>query len=125
MVHRTYRRLDEPPQLAGFSFGQWVALIALGAAVFGAERVIGLPTQPAISLFTLLVGGPAALIHFSENGRPSLLRLSRDAARWLARPRLLEPGDGPGRALEIRQSTTRQPQAGRPGRRRRRRVRAR
>jgi len=87
--------------------------------------VIGLPTQPAISLFTLLVGGPAALIHFSENGRPSLLRLARDAVRWLASPRLLEPGGGPARALEIRQPTTRQPKRGRADRRRRRRARAR
>ena len=120
MVHRTYRRLDEPPKLAGFSFMQWVALIALGGAVFAAERLVGLATQPAISLFTLLVGGPAALIHFSEHGRPSLLRLARDAVRWLARPRVREPGSGSSRALEIRQPSTRRPrQRDRRGRRRR------
>jgi hypothetical protein len=115
MVHRTYRRLDEPPKLAGFSFTQWLGLIVLGAAVFGAERLIGLPTQPAISLFTLLVGGPAALIHFSETGRPSLLRLARDAVLWLARPHLHEPGAGRPRALEVRQP---HPAGGKASRRR-------
>jgi hypothetical protein len=103
MVHRTYRRLDEPPKLAGFSFTQWLGVIVLGGAVFGVERLLGLATQPAISLFTLLVGGPAALMFFSESGRPSLLRLARDTARWLGRPRQHHPGPGPQAALEVRQ----------------------
>jgi hypothetical protein len=81
MIHRTYRRLDEPPKLAGFSFAQWLALLMLGGAVYGMCRLLTLPTQPAISLFTVLVGGPAALIYFSESGRPSLLRLVRDFIR--------------------------------------------
>ncbi len=104
MVHRTYRRLDEPPKLAGFSFSQWLGLIALGGLVFGLERLLGLPTQPAISLFTLLVGGPAALMFFSESGRPILLRLARDSARWLRRPRQHRPGPGPQAALEVRRA---------------------
>ncbi len=103
MVHRTYRRLDEPPKLAGFSFSQWLGLIALGGLVFGLERLLGLPTQPAISLFTLLVGGPAALMFFSESGRPSLLRLARDGARWLRRSHQHRPGPGPEAALDVRQ----------------------
>jgi hypothetical protein len=116
MVHRTYRRLDEPPKLAGFSFSEWLGLIGLGAAVFGLVRLLALPTQPAISLFTVLVGTPAALMHFSESGRPSLLRLTRDAVRWLARPRVHRSGGRPGRALQVRQP---KPQSARGGRRRR------
>jgi hypothetical protein len=103
MVHRTYRRLDEPPQLAGFSFVEWLCVIALGGAVFGVEKLLAIPTQPAISLFTFLVGGPAALIHFSESGRPSLLRLGRDAIGWLRRPRAYQPGPGRPRPLRIRE----------------------
>ncbi len=105
MIHQTYRRLDEPPKLAGLSFLQWVALLALGAAVYGLERLISLPTQPAISAFTFLVGGPAALMYFSESGRPSLLRLARDVTRWLRGPRAYTPGPGRERALEIREPT--------------------
>lgn len=101
MIHRTYRRLDEPPKLAGFSFAQWVGLIALGATVYGVARLLAIPTQPAISLFTLLVGGPAALMYFSESGRPSLLRLVRDFARWASRARVYEPGPGRVRPLRI------------------------
>jgi hypothetical protein len=119
MVHRTYRRLDEPPKLAGFSFTQWLGLLVLGGLVFGAERLVGLPTQPAISAFTLLVGGPAALMFFSETGRPSLLRLARDLTRWLTRPRAHHPGPGPDRALEVRQPDATNPK---PARRRRRRL---
>jgi hypothetical protein len=101
MIHRTYRRLDEPPKLAGFSFAQWLALLMLGGAAYGICRLLTLPTQPAISLFTLLVGGPAALIYFSESGRPSLLRLVRDFIRWLVRSRVHEPGAGRVRPLRI------------------------
>ena len=105
MIHRTYRRLDEPPKLAGFSFAQWVGLIALGASVYGLSRLLALPTQPAISLFTLLIGGPAALIYFSESGRPSLLRLVRDFGRWASRSRVYEPGSGRVRPLRIQVSS--------------------
>ncbi len=101
MIHRTYRRLDEPPKLAGFSFTQWVALLMLGGAVYGLCRLLAVPTQPAISLFTLLVGGPAALIYFSESGRPSLLRLARDFIHWLAASHVHEPGAGRVRPLRI------------------------
>jgi len=101
MIHRTYRRLDEPPKLAGFSFMQWLGVIALGAAVFGVEKLLAIPTQPAISVFTFVVGGPAALIHFSESGRPSLLRLGRDVLGWIGRPRAYGPGRGRSRPLTI------------------------
>ena len=103
MIHRTYRRLDEPPKLAGFSFMQWLGVIALGAAVFGVEKLLAIPTQPAISVFTFVVGGPAALIHFSESGRPSLLRLGRDVLGWIGRPRAYGPGPGRRRPLTIRE----------------------
>ncbi len=104
MIHPTYRRLDEPPKLAGLSFLQWVALLALAAAVYGLERLLSLPTQPAISAFTFRVGGPAALMYVSESGRPSLLRLARDVACWLLGPRGYAPGPGRERTLEIRES---------------------
>lgn len=103
MIHPTYRRLDEPPKLAGLSFLQWVALIALAGGVYGVERLLSLATQPAISLFTFLVGGPGALMYFSESGRPSLLRLARDSTRWVTGPRSYTPGPGRQRALEIRE----------------------
>jgi hypothetical protein len=102
MVHPSYRRLDEPPKLAGFSFMQWLALLTLAGAVGGVEHLLALPTQPAISAFTLLVGGPAALMYFSESGRPSLLRLVRDLARWVARPHVYEPGAGRPRSVLVR-----------------------
>jgi hypothetical protein len=101
MIHRTYRRLDEPPTLAGFSFAQWLGLLMLGGAVYGVCRLLSLPTQPAISLFTLLVGGPAALIYFSESGRPSLLRLVRDFLRWALRSHVYEAGSAGVRPLRI------------------------
>jgi hypothetical protein len=103
VIHPTYRRLDEPPKLAGFSFVQWLTLIAAGGCVFAVERLLEVPTQPAISVFTILVGGPAALIHFSESGRPSLLRLVRDFARWLGHPRRSDPVPGRVSPLRIRQ----------------------
>ena len=105
MIHRTYRRLDEPPKLAGFSFAQWLGLLVLGGAVYGVCRLLSLPTQPAISLFTLLVGGPAALIYFSESGRPSLLRLVRDFLRWALRSHVYEAGSGGARPLRITAKT--------------------
>ncbi len=112
-MHPSYRRLDEPPKLAGFSLTQWIALLAWGGAVGGVEHLLGIATQPAISGFTLLVGGPAALVYFSESGRPSLLRLVRDLTRWLIRPRVHEPGAGRTRPLLVR------PVAGARGSRRR------
>jgi hypothetical protein len=101
--------LDEPPKLAGFSFTQWLFLIVLGAAAFGLERVLRLPTQPSISAFTFVVGGPAALMFFSESGRPPLTRLARDTARWLWRARCYEPGPGRPAVLDVRTPATRQP----------------
>jgi hypothetical protein len=102
MVHPSYRRLDEPPKLAGFSFMQWVGLLTLGGVVGGFEHLLGIATQPAISVFTLLVGGPAALMYFSESGRPTLLRLVRDLARWLVHAHFYEPGPGRPRPATVR-----------------------
>jgi hypothetical protein len=106
MIHPTYRQLDEPPKLAGFSFMQWVSLLAIGAAVAGVLRLLGVSTQPAISAFTLLVGTPAALIYFSESGRPTLLRLARDLARWVFRAHVYEPGAGRPRPALVRAEPT-------------------
>ena len=92
MIHPTYRRLDEPPKLGGFPFLQWLALIALAGGVYGLEKLLALPTQPAISLFTFTVGGPAALTVFSESTRPSLLRLIRDGRGGLRAPAVMSRG---------------------------------
>jgi hypothetical protein len=118
MIHRTYRRLDEPPKLAGFSFAQWLGLLILGGAAYGVCRLLGLPTQPAISLFTLLVGGPAALIYFSESGRPSLLRLVRDFLRWAFRSHVYEAGPGRVRPMRIESKTQSKPRRAAETRRR-------
>jgi hypothetical protein len=81
---------------------QWVSLLAIGGAVAGALRLLGVSTQPAISAFTLLVGTPAALIYFSESGRPTLLRLARDLTRWVFRAHVYEPGAGRPRPALVR-----------------------
>jgi hypothetical protein len=118
MIHRTYRRLDEPPKLAGFSFAQWLGLLILGGAAYGVCRLVALPTQPAISLFTLLVGGPAALIYFSESGRPSLLRLVRDFLRWAFRSHVYEAGSGRIRPMRIESKAQSKPRRAAKSRRR-------
>ena len=101
MIHTTYRRLDEPPKLGGFSFVQWGALLVLGAAVYGLEQLLSLPTQPAITLFAFAVGLPACLTYFSENGRPSLARLLADAIRWLLTIKTRTAGAGTPKPLHV------------------------
>ena len=102
MIHRTYRRLDEPPKLAGFSFAQWLGLLVLGGAVYGVCRLLSLPTQPAISLFTLLVGGPAALIYFSESGRSASFGSCATSSLGVALA-CLRAGSGGARPLRVRE----------------------
>lgn len=101
MIHTTYRRLDEPPKLAGFSFLQWGGLLVLGAAMYGIEQLLALPTQPAITLFAFTVGLPACLTYFSESGRPSLARLLADAMRWLFCTKTRRAGAGIPKPLHV------------------------
>ena len=101
MIHTTYRRLDEPPKLCGFSFVQWGGLLVLGAAVYGLEQLLSLPTQPAITLFAFAVGLPACLTYFSETGRPSLARLLADGVRWLLTAKTRTAGAGTPKPLHV------------------------
>ena len=50
MSHRTFRSLDEPPKLIGFSIRQWAALICGGLALLGLVQLAALPTKAAITL---------------------------------------------------------------------------
>lgn len=89
MIHRTFRSLDDPPKLLGFTIGQWAALIAASAAVLALVRLAHLPAKPAITLLTFTVGLPAALAYVSESGGLALGRLLTDMVRWrLGRKRL-------------------------------------
>ena len=72
MIHRTYQPVGRAAASSlGSRSANGSALIALGGAVFGLERLLALPTQPAISLFTLLVGGPAALMFSPSRAGPA------------------------------------------------------
>lgn len=101
MIHTTYRRLDEPPKLAGFSFLQWGGLLVLAGVMYGIEKLISLPTQPAITLFAFTVGLPACLTYLSESGRPSLARLLADAIRWLSSTKTGAAGAGTPKPLHV------------------------
>ncbi len=89
MIHRTFRSLDDPPKLVGFTIRQWGALIAASAVVLATVRLAHLPGKPAITLATFAVGLPAALTYVSESGGLHLGRLLADVVRWrLARKTL-------------------------------------
>ena len=95
MVHRTYRRLDEPAKLLGYSIGQWLALIVLGGGLTGGLDQLGvLGERWALSLLAFAIGVPAFLWRVSEHGRPSIARRLRDAIAALTAPRRLHPGAG-------------------------------
>ncbi len=89
MIHRTFRSLDDPPKLVGFTIRQWGALIAGSATVVGLVRLAHLPGKPAITLLTFTVGLPAALTYVSESGGLALGTLLADMVRWrLTRKRI-------------------------------------
>jgi hypothetical protein len=82
MIHRTFRSLDQPPKLLGFTIGQWAALV-LGAVVTGGfAYMLQLPAKAAITLLVLLLGVPATLLYVSESGGPAVGRLLADLLRW-------------------------------------------
>lgn len=85
MIHQTFRSLDEPPKLVGFTLRQWLALIVDAAAVFGLVQLTHLPTKPSITLFVFTVGLPAALMYVSESGGLRLDRLLLDFVGWRSR----------------------------------------
>ncbi len=82
MIHRTFRSLDDPPKLVGFTIKQWATLIAGASAVLGVVYVAHLPTKPAITLCVFVIGLPAALTYVSESGGLHLGVLLRDMWRW-------------------------------------------
>jgi len=82
VIHRTFRSLDDPPKLVGFTIKQWAALIAGASAVLGVVYVTHLPTKPAITLCVFVIGLPAALTYVSESGGLHLGVLLGDMWRW-------------------------------------------
>ena len=96
MIHPTPRRLDEPPKLLGFSFGQWAVTLAAAAGVYGAGKLIGLHGNVTFTLLAFLVGTPALSLALAETGGPRLGELLSDALRYASRGRVLLHA-GPGR----------------------------
>lgn len=82
MIHRTYRSLDAPVKLVGFTLRQWVAILAGAGVVIGLVVAAGLPAKAGISLCTLLIGVPVAMTYVSENGGLQLATMLRDCVRW-------------------------------------------
>lgn len=93
MTHRTFRSLDEPPKLVGFSIRQWAALVVGGVALLGLVQIASLPTKAAITLAVFALGLPAALAYVSESGGLCIGVLLRDAIRWRLAPKRLSPAD--------------------------------
>ena|ERR1700722_17426602 len=102
MLHQTYRRLDEPAKLGPFSFMQWIQLISLGLAIYGLRALLHFSTEVMLIGSGYVVGLPATLMYFSEGSRPSLLRLSKDAARWTLTPKHYAPGPGHGTTVALK-----------------------
>ena len=82
MIHRTYRSLDAPVKLVGFTLRQWVGILAGAGLVIGLVVAVGLPAKAAISLCTLVIGVPVAMTYVSENGGLQLTSVLRDCVRW-------------------------------------------
>ncbi len=93
MIHRTFRSLDDPPKLVGFTIRQWGALIAASAAVLAIVHLAHLPGKPAITLLSFTIGLPAALTYVSESGGLHLGRLLADMIRWRLTAKALEVFD--------------------------------
>ena len=92
MTNRTYRLLDAPLRIAGFTPWQWLGMLVGGGGVIAGIYVIGLPTKPAISLAVLLLGPPIALAYLSEDVGLDVGQLLKDALRWIGGPKQLAPG---------------------------------
>ncbi len=104
MIHRTFRSLDDPPKLVGFTIRQWAALIGGAACVLVVVHVTRLPAKAAITLCVFTVGLPAALTYVSESGGLQLGALLADMLRWRLRAKRLpaaSPGERCGSAVLI------------------------
>jgi hypothetical protein len=91
VIHRTFRSLDDPPKLVGFTIRQWVALIAGSGLALALVHVARLGAKPAITLCVFAIGLPAALTYVSESGGLQLGLLLRGMCRWRLRARCLAP----------------------------------
>jgi len=91
VIHRTFRSLDQPPKLVGFTAVQWCWLIADLSAVLAVVFATGMPPKAAITLLAFAVGLPATLAYVSETGSAGLGQLIADAARWRITPKQLTP----------------------------------
>jgi hypothetical protein len=98
VIHRTFRSLDQPPKLVGFTIRQWAALIADATLVLAVVYAAGLPVKVAITLIVFAVGLPAALAYVSESGGVQLGRLVREALLWRAGSRTLRCAPPPTNA---------------------------
>lgn len=94
MSHRTFRSLDEQPRLIGFTFWQWLRLLALSSVVVGLVLLLDLPVKAAVSVCAFGIGVPAALSYVSEAGGVQWGRLIADAWRWRTRRRRLATAAG-------------------------------
>lgn len=89
MIHRTFRSLDDPPRLVGFTIKQWALLITGSVVLLGVIHLTALATKPAITLCVFAIGLPAATTYVSETGGLQLGLLLGDMCRWrLARQQL-------------------------------------
>src|SRR4051794_23231542 len=94
MTNRTYRSLDAPLRIAGFTARQWLWLVTGGGAVVAVLYASRLPTKPALSIGALLLGPPIALAYLSDEIGWDVSQLLRDAMLWVVAPRQLRPGAG-------------------------------
>ena len=81
-MHRTYRWLDAPPRLFGFSFRQWVLLVLAVGGGYGVARGLHLPFKVAVSVGAFAIGLPAALAYLSEGDGLPVGRLVLDGVLW-------------------------------------------
>ena len=94
MSHRTFRSLDQPPRLVGFSVRQWAALITGALALLVFVHLAALPSKAAITLAVFALGLPAALTYVSESGGLRIGALLRDALTWRLSPKRLLASTG-------------------------------
>jgi len=87
MIHRTFRSLDRPPKLVGFTIAQWTALICGTVALLALVHLTGIPAKAAITLAVFTLGLPAALAYVSEAGGVRIGGLLLDALRWRLAPK--------------------------------------
>lgn len=81
-MHRTYRWLDAPPRLFGFTVWQWIVLVLTVAVGYGLTRLLGVPVKLAVSLGVFVIGLPAVLVYLSDGEGPPLGVLLGDALGW-------------------------------------------